>query len=270
MRRRILTLLLSVIATVGYAALPDPKTLPQPPSVAINPAPLAKNELLAMTVDTIPPDAKYVVYAELKLTGLTIDQTNVASVGEQLSHILTQIENLAKERGGNLAVILSNEHGIDIRLQQCAEPLRLRAVNPVVTVILFATKSGFVQTPGRTRPRFTTKVPDGKYASVHYVISLKMDTAGVTKAYWTYGNIARFVSDAMKYGMDTIAIRSTTDEHYEEVNLPGCDEPVRISTTDPKLDVTIFSAEKSKQPFPLPKATPAHPPKAEPASRIHS
>ena len=247
MRRLRSTVLLLAITYAGYGTIPDPKTLPAPPSVAINPSPLEANARIEMQVDAIPADAKYVIYAELKLDGLTIDNENVASVGQELSRILGDTFKLAKERGANLIVLLSNEHGIDVTISHCQQTLRLRPKDPVLTAILFQSKSLGSKRPEARKVRFTTTVPDAEGDRIRYKISLAQDTAGVTKAYWTYGNISRFVSDALEHDFDTIALQSTSDAQYENVSLPGCDDPLRISLGKPELIVTILKAGQLNQ-----------------------
>jgi len=80
---------------------------------------------------------------------------------------------------------------------------------------------------------------------IHCAVSLQVNTARVDKAYWTYSNISRFVDAAVASNFDTIAFKSAGPLGSEEVWLPSCDAPARISLARPELDVTIF---RRKQP----------------------
>ena len=144
-------------------------------------------------------------------------------------------------------ILFSNEHGVDIPIRQCASPLRLRSRDPRIVAVLF--QSAQAAEPGNLAPRvrFTTRLAGTPKENIGYKITLAKDTAGVTRAYWTYGNIARFVADALERGLDTVTIKSTTDAPSEEVWLPGCDDPVRISLTHSVLDVTIYKASRPNQ-----------------------
>jgi hypothetical protein len=62
-----------------------------------------------------------------------------------------------------------------------------------------------------------------------------------------YANIARFVKDAVDSGYDTVSIRSSQDAVGEDVWLPGCDTPLKVSNAKPELDVTIYKSVESKK-----------------------
>jgi len=239
-----LLLVFSLFGITACSTVPDPKTLPPPPSMALNPQPLASSEEIALAVNAIPADAKYVIYAELKLDGLTIQPGQEAQVGADLSRIIDQVFTLARERGANLVVLLSTQHGVDLPIKGCTSLLRVRPQNPVITAILFQSVSRGASVPN---VRFTTQQAE-ESEGVAYKITLALDTAGVTKAYWTYGNISRFVAEAVKNRFDTISITSTSDKEFEEVWLPGCDEPLRVSLKKPVLDVHIYRENMPNQP----------------------
>jgi len=56
---------------------------------------------------------------------------------------------------------------------------------------------------------------------------MELNTAGATMATWAYGNISRFVKDAVTHDLDTVSLRSSGDAQTEDVWLPGCDRPSR-------------------------------------------
>jgi hypothetical protein len=73
-----------------------------------------------------------------------------------------------------------------------------------------------------------------------YKIELKAGPSGAPKAFWVYANISRFVKDAIGNGFDTVSVRSPEDAAGEDVWLPSCDEPAKVSVSKPELDVTLF------------------------------
>jgi hypothetical protein len=75
---------------------------------------------------------------------------------------------------------------------------------------------------------------------------MQVNTAKATMTAWTNGNISRFVNDAVSRDLDTISLRSSKDAETEDVWLPACDHPLKISLTKPILDVTIFKRQLTK------------------------
>lgn len=233
-----------VSGSIALAQPADSQSPRPPPSVALNAEPVSTSAKVVLQVDTIPVDAKYVIYAEVNLKGLTIEPKDIAEVSDHLTQTCDQLAGMARQRGANLVVLLSNAHGADLRLRQCSQPLRLRSKDPRVLAILFQSASAQAGIESDSVVHFSTTMPPPATKGVSYTIGLQQDTAGITKAYWVYSNIARFVADADKYGLDTVALKSTSDEKYEEVPLPGCDESLRISTTKPELTAVIYKAAK--------------------------
>ncbi len=225
---------------VSSPQAPAAARLPPPPSIAINPATIPASVPVIFSVDIIPAEAKYVIYAQLKLGGHTIDQSNAREAGTVLSGLFAKLAVSARERGANLIVLLSPEHGIAVPIEQCDRALILRAVDPTATAVFFRWNPATGISERERQIRFSTSPPPKTGKSIHDSISLEINTAGVTKSYWTYANIARFVQEATAHGFDTIAMRSTNDSEFEEVWLPGCDEPLKVSTKKPELDVTLY------------------------------
>jgi hypothetical protein len=226
------------------AKMPPVESMPPPPSVAMNPAPLDASAEVKVLVNVIPASAKYVIYVDLASKGNQLKPEEAADTGNNLSGLVEQLREAAKSRGANLIVVLGAEHGIDVPLKQTPQLLKLRANDPSLVIILFRWDALAPLTPAESRVRFTTQAPPTNGENVSYKISLSLDTAGISKAYWLYGNISRFIADASARGFDTVALRSTNDARFENVWLPGCDEPVRVSLTKPELDVTIFKSGK--------------------------
>ena len=241
MRFLLCLILLAATASASVQETTAQGLPPPPPSIALSPAPLSKEASVALVVDTIPPTAKYVTHAQMKLDGVTLDPQHAAEAGAGLSEAFAQLFELARAQGANLIVLFSNERGVDLPIRECATPLRLRAMNPIVTAVLFHCETNVESQPPPS-VRFTTKQIQGATERIRYSVDLVKDTAGISKAYWTYANISRFVADACEHHFDTVTVENTDDAQFEEVCLPGCDEPVRISRSQPKLAVTIYKA----------------------------
>ncbi len=244
-------LVLGAFAVASAQSIPDPSTLPVPPSVALTHPPSSSDAKITFAIDAIPPTAKYVIYAQATLDGVTLDRARATEAGAELSQTIDQLDGLAHEKGANLVVLFSNEHGVDLPIRQVDTPLRLRAVNPVLTAVLFQAGAAPANQAWRS-VRFTTHPAEAKGAQIGYRIEMMRDTAGVTKAYWTYGNISRFVADAVAQHFDTVALENSADKDVEDVWLPGSDEPLKISVKKPVLVVTIY---RSHEPVHAPEST---------------
>jgi len=242
---------LVLIALLGgrAAADPDVSSLPPVPSVAHIPTPKPPGSAVRFLVNTIPSEAKYVIYAQMKMNGLTVDQDQVPQISAGISGSLDRMPDFARKNGANLIVLLSQQQGIPVPIRQTDQPLILKRENPVVTVIFFDWDPGLVLSEKEKRIRFVTgPVPPAAVAagnphevvSMHYALALRMDTASIDKSYWAYSNMPRFVKDAVAHGLDTIALRSSDDFLAQEVWLPAGDSPIKVSMSKPVLDVTIF------------------------------
>ena len=239
------------VADVGFG------NLPPPPSIALNATPRPAGSEIRFLVDVIPASAKFVVYGQMSLNGLTVDESRAAEIGAGISGAIERTTDYAREKGANLIVLLSQQHGVSVPIRQAGQPLVLRRHNPVVTLVYFTWDAAGGLSEGEKRIRFFAGEPFPPAApappaggprqatQIHCTISLEVNTARVSKSYWTYSNISRFVEIAVANGFDTIALKSPGGLVSEDVWLPSCDAPVRISRARPELDVTIF---KRKQP----------------------
>jgi len=149
----------------------------------------------------------------------------------------------------NLIVILTQAHGIAVPVRQVSQPLVLRRQNPVVTLLFFdwnPTKAlserekgvrYFAEKgPQPAPPTGTVLVP----TSINMSITLKVAPAQANMAPWAYLNFSRFVREAVARGFDSVVIKSSADHIGDDVWLPGCDNPVRISTATPELNVKAY------------------------------
>jgi hypothetical protein len=221
--------------------------MPPPPSVAVNPAPKSQRSLVRFLVDEVPASAKFVAYAQLKMDGRTIDKSHAREVGEGLSKEFERMVDSARQKGANLIVLFSQAHGISAPIAQSERPLMLGSPDPVVTAVLFDWDSSAGLSNKEKAVRFTTEAPPRDKPNIQYKFELKVDTAGITESYWAYANIARFVKDAVDSGYDTVSIGSSQDAVGEDVWLPGCDTPLKVSNAKPELDVTIYKRVEAKK-----------------------
>jgi len=249
MKPLLLSLVVIVLCAGRAAADQDISKLPPPPSVAMNPAPKPAGSEVRFLVDVIPAEAKYVVYAQMKMNGLTVEPSQVPQISAGISGSLDRMPDFARKNGANLIVLLSQQHGIPVPIRQADQPLMLKRENPVVTVIFFDWNPALVLSEKEKKIRFVTGpvLPAAVHAgdshtvvSMHYTLVLKMNTASIDKSYWAYSNMSRFVKDAVDHGLDTVALRSSDDFLAQEVWLPASDSPIKVSMSKPVLDVTIF------------------------------
>jgi hypothetical protein len=109
-----------------------------------------------------------------------------------------------------------------------------------VTALLFDWDGAAGLSDKERAVRFTTAAPPPGVASIAYKIELKAGPTGVPKAFWVYANISRFVKDAIGNGFDTVSVASSQDPAGEDVWMPACDEPARVSVSKPELDVSLY------------------------------
>ncbi len=200
-------------------------------------------------VNTVPAEAKYVIYAQMNLSGLTIAESDVPQVSANLSTTLDGMPDFARKQGANLIVILTQAHGIAVPVRQVPQPLVLLRQNPVVTLLLFDWDGTKGLRAGEKRMRFYARKgpqpapPTGTVlvpTSINMSITLKVAPAQANKATWAYLNFPRFVREAVARGFDSVVIKSSADQVGDDVWLPGCDEPVRISNAVPELNVMAY------------------------------
>ena len=198
-------------------------------------------------VNVIPASAKFAQYLTLNPQHPTMTPDEAVATGKNLEQALPQLRQAAQKFGANLIVLLGSEHGIAVPIGGLARPLVLRGDNPVITAVLFRWAGAPSPTDSEKSVHFTTSpVPDDKQLKgdtvmkINYSISLKSAPPGTELGTWVYLNISRFVADAVHHDFDTISLRSTDDPSFQNVWLPGCDAPLKVSRKNPELDVTIF------------------------------
>jgi hypothetical protein len=245
MTKALLTAATLVACTTSRGA---PAELPQPPSVAPHPAPKAPGEKVRVLIDTIPARALYVSDANAPLQGAVIRPGEERAIGQALSHGVDQLAGLARQAGANTVVLLSSGRGSAIPIVQSPEPLLLLPEAPRLAAILFDWPSDARLTEAERRIRFVIdEGPPGK-DSLGERIEMQVNTADLPLASWTYGNISRFVNDALAHDFDTISFRSSSDAQTEEVWLPRCDRPLKLARTKPVLEVTLFKRPAAGRP----------------------
>jgi hypothetical protein len=215
-------------------------TPPPPPSFAVHPEAKPPQSPVTFLVNTIPASAKFVNFAQMTLGARPIGESQAADIGRDLSKSFDGMADLARQYGGNLVVVFSQEHGISVPIAQCDRPLVLKTANSVVTALLFDWDGAAGLSDKERAVRFTTAAPPPGVASIAYKIELKAGPTGVPKAFWVYANISRFVKDAIGNGFDTVSVASSQDPAGEDVWMPACDEPARVSVSKPELDVSLY------------------------------
>jgi hypothetical protein len=236
----VIVMAISSLYSAPSKNIPDPSTLPPPPSVAVNPTVKPADSEIIFLVDLIPSTAKFINYTQIVLSDAIVAEESAADLGKKLSGGFNQLYDLARNLQANLVVILSQANGISVTIDQVAQPLILKKESAVITAILFDWDSTSEISDKERMIRFTNETPPTKTTVSEFTISLKSAPEGMTLSYWAYGNISRFVQEAVDQDFDTISFRSTKDEAYESIWLPASDIPARISTENPELMVGIY------------------------------
>jgi len=197
--------------------------------------------------DTIPARAAFPTFVKLNPKNPTMKPEEAAATGQNLAQAIPQLHALAQQHGANLVVLIGAEHGISVPIEGVRRPLVILPDGPTVTAVFFRWDGAPSPTDSEKAIRFTTNpAPSDKYLpgdtikKISENIGLKSAPANSDLATWVYLNLPRFVSDAIRYEFDTISIASTADASFQTVWLPGCDQPLKVSTTKPNLSVTIF------------------------------
>jgi hypothetical protein len=160
-----------------------------------------------------------------------------------VSHGIDELIQLARQAGANTIVLLSHGRGSAIPITQNTQPLLLRPDAPRLSAILFDWEPSLRLTDSEKRVHFVIDAsPVGK-DSIRQTITMELNTAGATMATWIYGNISRFVKLAVSNQLDTVSLRSSDEPLTEDVWLPGCDQPLKISRTNPTIEATVFKRE---------------------------
>jgi hypothetical protein len=145
-------------------------------------------------------------------------------------------------------VLLSHEHGVVVPIRQDERPLILNPGKISITTLLFDWNSPTNLSEDEKRIRFVINGQIEGRSRINYTIGLKLDTTGNPKAGWVYGNISRFVKDAIKFELNTVSISSSKESLSDEVWLPGCDEPLKVALINPELKISVFNRAVPKQP----------------------
>ena len=229
------------LATVAVAQGPTSNSYP------------ASARPVTFLVNVIPASARFAQYLTLNPQHPTMAPGEAAATGKNLEGALPQLRQAAQKFGANLVVLLGSEHGIPVPISGLNPPLVLRGDNPVITALLFRWPGAPSPTDSEKSIHFTTTpAPDDKplhgdtVTKIHYSISLKAPAPGGELGTWVYLNLSRFVADAIHHDFDTVSLQPTADPSFQNVWLPGCDAPLKVSRTNPELSVTIFKGPASR------------------------
>jgi hypothetical protein len=194
-----------------------------------------------IVVNAIPGDAQFVNYGAIDWKGATIVPDGLKDISEAVSSATEQAKTVASGAGADLVVIISPQTGVIIPQRIVQEEIRLRQKDPILVAVFYKMKSGRKASPEEQGIRFTTTaLPKTERGSIDLKIERVADTADVTLSYWVYLNLPRFVAEASKQHFDTIMIKSSEDADCEDVWLPGCDAPLRISKKRPLIECSIY------------------------------
>jgi hypothetical protein len=213
--------------------------------VVVHPSPKPPGEKVRVLIDTIPAQARYVREANAPMNGVTIPADRERAFGKALSHGIDDLIGLARQAGANTIVLLSGGRGSAIPIEQNKDPLLMNPDAPRLSAILFDWDPTLRLSDKEKRVRFVIDMPPAGKDRIQQTITMELNTAGATMATWAYGNISRFVRDAVAHDLDTVSLRSSDDARTEDVWLPGCDHPLKISRTRPTLEVTIFKRQET-------------------------
>ncbi|HVU23306.1 MAG TPA: hypothetical protein VHE13_04215 [Opitutus sp.] len=191
--------------------------------------------------NTIPGGAKFLNYGTVDWKGRMVDAGNVNEFGDAVSHAALESKSAATKAGANLVVLVSPESGTIVPQTVLPGEVRLREHDPVLVALFLKVPDRWTPRSDGARIRYATRMQEiSGYQSIDYKIEKVADSAGVSLAFWVYLNLPRFVAEAVANRYDTITIRSSKDADCEEVWLPGCDLPLRISRKNPVIDCTIY------------------------------
>ena len=124
----------------------------------------------------------------------------------------------------------------------------MRQKDPVLVAVFYKMSSGRKASQKEKSVCFTTSTLErAEGVAVDMNIEQISDTAGVTLSYWVYMNLPRFVAEASAKHYETITIESSRDADCEEVWLPGCDTPLRISRKKPLIQCSIYKKKETRQ-----------------------
>lgn len=199
-----------------------------------------------VVVNSVPGDARFVNYAIIDWRGITITPETLKEFGDAVSKATRQGSEIASNAGADLVVLITPESGVIVPSSISGAEIRLRKKDPVLVAVFYKMKPGR-KVPRESAVRFTTTpFPETEGVSVDFKITRTVDTAGVTLSYWVYMNLPRFVTEANLRKFDTITIKSSDDPDSEEVWLPGCDVPLRVSKKKPVIECSIYKRKANQ------------------------
>jgi len=201
-----------------------------------------------VVVNAIPGSAQFVNYGVIDWKGATITSDALHDVSVAVSSATEQIKGVASKAGADLIVLIAPEHGVLVSQSVTSDEFRMRKEDPVLVAVFYKMGLGRGPTTEDRSVHFTTvALKKAAAESVKMKIEQVKDTAGVTLSYWVYLNLPRFIAEAVAKGFDTVTIESSKDADCEEVWLPGCDVPLRISKEKPVIQCSIYKSREANQ-----------------------
>lgn len=223
-----------------------------------------------VVVNSVPGDARFVNYGAIDWKGAPNVSASLTEFTAAVSKSTMQVRNVASRAGADLVVLICPQTGVVIPQSVVRHVVRLREKDPVLVAAFYKMNAGRKASPQEESVCFTTTLlARTQGVSVDMKIERGVDTAGVTLSYWVYMNLPRFVAEAAEKHLDTITIKSSEDAECEDVWLPGCDDPLRVSKKKPLIDCSIYNrrANKSLEPTATP-VTPRADARVAPAAAV--
>ncbi|HZZ58058.1 MAG TPA: hypothetical protein VFE31_09525 [Opitutaceae bacterium] len=253
LRRFTLGLALMVPAAAGFADLMPPtltagldssanaaRSRPAPPA-AERLDPLPADAPIVVLVDTIPLGARYVEHTLCTCPMPHLDASQAGAAAENIAELLPEAAAFARTQGANVLVLFGAEHGVPVPLPGVSDPVTLAFDHPGYVLVFF--RCDLPCRLPKIPVRFTTDLPPAAFKAQATAVSYRVGRDGGysrTLASWVYGNLSRFMTQADQLGFDRISIPSAEGPDTEDVLLPGCDRPLRVSRDHPSLNVTIY------------------------------
>ena len=232
-------MLTAAFSTLSLWSYPDPGTLPPPPSAEPHPVSRPAGSPVYVLVDVIPATAKFIDYAQIRIQELP-DPNHLSDFSRNISKEIAKMVEGVPSLGGNLLVLLSQAHGVQVPISQSTRPLMLAAKKGAIVALLFSWNGNGTTTKRETEIQFLIDAEPKTKPSMTYRIALESRPEGAPMGFWVYMNISRFVKDALACNANRISLKSTTDSEYEEVYLPSCDQTLKVSTKHPVLETSIY------------------------------
>lgn len=211
------------------------------PSAADRLAPLPADAPIVVLVDTIPLGARYVEHTLCTCPMPHLDASQAGAAAENIAELLPEAAAFARTQGANVLVLFGAEHGLPVPLPGVSAPVTLAFDHPGYVLVFF--RCDLPCRLPKLPVRLTTDPPPAAFKAQATAVSYRVGRDGGssrTLASWVYGNLSRFMARADELGLDRISIPSAEGPDTEDVFLPGCDRPLRVSRDHPSLNVTIY------------------------------